>query len=29
MRLEPGQDWWNGTPVDVRKFMTTVGKVRE
>ncbi|HXV15393.1 MAG TPA: M23 family metallopeptidase [Gemmatimonadaceae bacterium] len=30
MRLEPGQqDWWNGTAVDVRKFMTTVGKVRE
>jgi peptidoglycan LD-endopeptidase LytH len=30
MRLEPGKkDWWNGTPVDVRSFMTKKGKVRE
>ena len=30
MRLDPGQrDWWNGTPVDVRKFMTIKGTVRE
>jgi murein DD-endopeptidase MepM/ murein hydrolase activator NlpD len=30
MRLIQGQrDWWNGTPVDVRAFMTTKGKVRE
>ena len=26
-RLEPGQlDWWNGTPVDVRTFMTRPGR---
>jgi murein DD-endopeptidase MepM/ murein hydrolase activator NlpD len=30
MRLKPGQhDWWNGTPVDVRLFMTRTGKARE
>ena len=30
MRLAPGQrDWWNGTPVDVRPFMTKPGKVVE
>lgn len=30
MRLKDGQrDWWNGTPVDVRAFMTRTGKVRE
>ena len=30
MRLEPGKkDWWNGTPVDVRSFMKTKGKVSE
>jgi peptidoglycan LD-endopeptidase LytH len=30
MRLNPGQqDWWNGTPVDVRAFMTTPGRARE
>jgi len=30
MRLDPGQrDWWNGTPVDVRQFITRTGKVRE
>lgn len=30
MRLNPGQhDWWNGTPVDVRRFMTTKGKAVE
>jgi murein DD-endopeptidase MepM/ murein hydrolase activator NlpD len=27
MRLNDGQrDWWNGTPVDVRSFMTRKGK---
>lgn len=27
MRINPGQhDWWNGTPVDVRPFMTKAGK---
>lgn len=26
-RLAPGQlDWWNGTPVDVRRFMTRPGR---
>ncbi len=30
MRLKEGQhDWWNGTPVDVRPFMTRTGKARE
>jgi murein DD-endopeptidase MepM/ murein hydrolase activator NlpD len=30
MRLEPGQrDWWNGTPVDVRPFITRTGRVME
>ena len=30
MRLSPGQqDWWNGTPVDVRMFMTAPGRARE
>ena len=30
MRLDPGQkDWWNGTPVDVRQFITKSGKARE
>jgi murein DD-endopeptidase MepM/ murein hydrolase activator NlpD len=30
MRLNPGQtDWWNGTPVDVRSFMTIRGKARQ
>lgn len=30
MRLDPGQkDWWNGTPVDVRQFITRRGKARE
>jgi murein DD-endopeptidase MepM/ murein hydrolase activator NlpD len=30
MRLNPGQqDWWSGTPVDVRPFMITPGRVRE
>jgi len=30
MRLAEGQrDWWNGTPVDVRAFMTRAGKARE
>lgn len=30
MRLSPGQrDWWNGTPVDVRPFMTMTGKAVE
>lgn len=30
MRINPGQhDWWNGTPVDVRLFMTRTGKARE
>lgn len=30
MRLNPGQsDWWNGTPVDVRSFITRKGKARE
>jgi murein DD-endopeptidase MepM/ murein hydrolase activator NlpD len=30
MRLGPGQrDWWNGTPVDVRPFMTKTGKAVE
>lgn len=30
MRLKAGQhDWWNGTPVDVRQFMTRTGKARE
>lgn len=30
MRLSPGQrDWWNGTPVDVRPFITRPAKVRE
>lgn len=30
MRLAPGQmDWWNGTPVDVRRFMTTPGRARK
>ena len=30
MRLATGQqDWWNGTPVDVRRFMTKRGKVQE
>ncbi len=30
MRLVPGQrDWWNGTPVDVRPFMTKRGKALE
>ena len=29
-RLMPGQlEWWNGTPVDVRTFMTRPGRVRE
>ncbi len=29
MRLDPGQkDWWNGTPVDVRQFITKSGKSR-
>lgn len=27
MRLEEGQrDWWNGTPVDARRFMTETGR---
>jgi peptidoglycan LD-endopeptidase LytH len=30
MRLNPEQrDWWNGTPVDVRSFFKTTGRVRE
>jgi murein DD-endopeptidase MepM/ murein hydrolase activator NlpD len=30
MRIRQGQrDWWNGTPVDVRPFMTRKGKARE
>ncbi|HEY4956107.1 MAG TPA: M23 family metallopeptidase [Gemmatimonadaceae bacterium] len=30
MRLNPGQhDWWNGTPVDVRRFMTRKGQAAE
>lgn len=30
MRLSEGQrDWWNGTPVDVRSFMTRTGRARE
>ena len=30
MRLRDGQrDWWNGTPVDVRVFMITRGRIRE
>ena len=30
MRLAPGQrDWWNGSPVDARVFMTKTGAVRE
>ena len=30
MRLAPGQlDWWNGTPVDVRRFMTRPGRALE
>jgi peptidoglycan LD-endopeptidase LytH len=30
MRLNPAQrDWWNGTPVDVRPFMTKPGKAIE
>ena len=30
MRLKEGQrDWWNGTPVDVRRFMTRQGRTRE
>lgn len=30
MRLSTGQrDWWNGTAVDVRAFMTRTGKIRE
>ncbi len=30
MRLRDGQrDWWNGTPVDVREFMITRGRIRE
>lgn len=30
MRVVPGQrDWWNGTPVDVRQFMTIKGKAAE
>lgn len=30
MRINPGQhDWWNGTPVDVRLFMTRTGKAGE
>ncbi len=30
MRLSEGQhDWWNGTPVDVRAFMTRKGQVLE
>jgi murein DD-endopeptidase MepM/ murein hydrolase activator NlpD len=30
MRVNPGQrDWWNGTPVDVRSFIKTTGRVRE
>ena len=30
MRLNPGQhDWWNGVPVDVRRFMTMTGKAAE
>lgn len=29
MRLAPDQrDWWNGTPVDIRPFMTKPGKAR-
>src|SRR6266404_2455620 len=30
MRISPGQhDWWNGTPVDVRRFMTMKGRATE
>jgi peptidoglycan LD-endopeptidase LytH len=30
MRLREDQrDWWNGTPVDVRRFMRTKGRARE
>ncbi len=30
MRLDAGQrDWWNGTPIDVRPFITRTGRVRE
>ncbi len=30
MRLREAQkDWWNGTPVDVRSFMTRKGRIRE
>jgi murein DD-endopeptidase MepM/ murein hydrolase activator NlpD len=30
MRLSPGQqDWWNGTPVDVRTHMTIPGRARQ
>jgi murein DD-endopeptidase MepM/ murein hydrolase activator NlpD len=29
MRVNPGQqDWWSGTPVDVRTFITNPGRVR-
>jgi murein DD-endopeptidase MepM/ murein hydrolase activator NlpD len=30
MRMNPGQqDWWSGTPVDVRQFITLTGRVRQ
>jgi murein DD-endopeptidase MepM/ murein hydrolase activator NlpD len=30
MRFDPARhDWWNGTPVDVRLFMTRTGKAAE
>jgi murein DD-endopeptidase MepM/ murein hydrolase activator NlpD len=30
MRYNPDQrDWWNGTPVDVRTFIRTTGRIRE
>jgi murein DD-endopeptidase MepM/ murein hydrolase activator NlpD len=30
MRMQPGHaDWWSGTPVDVRSFMTVTGRARQ
>jgi murein DD-endopeptidase MepM/ murein hydrolase activator NlpD len=30
MRMNPGQqDWWSGTPVDVRTFITLTGRIRQ
>jgi murein DD-endopeptidase MepM/ murein hydrolase activator NlpD len=29
MRMNPGQaDWWSGTPIDVRSFITLTGRAR-